>query len=144
MLVTSALVVAQVPGLAGPRRSRSTVQVKAMNKKAKKTAEESRAPAKPVVGEPAVKFAQGKDRCPAGNLENLVQQYMRQARPLVRAELIFVRKVCELDVEQFRRIHQDTESAFKEMMTKFVEAQQQGQGPRGWQGSRPSPATAGS
>ena len=28
------------------------------------------------------------------NLENLIQQYMRQGRPIVRAELIFVRKVC--------------------------------------------------
>ena len=60
------------------------------------------------------------------NLENMVQQYMRQARPLVRAELIFVRKICELDVEHFRRINQDVEAEFKEVAKKLVEAQQQG------------------
>ena len=60
------------------------------------------------------------------NLENLVQQYMRQARPLVRAELIFVRKVCSLELEQFRWIHQDIETAFKDAITKIVEGQQQG------------------
>ena len=71
----------------------------------------------------------GKARClPApANLENLVQQHMRQARPSVCAELLFVRKVCELDVAHFRRIHQDTESAFKDVMTKFVESQQRGE-----------------
>ena len=51
---------------------------------------------------------------------------MRQARPLVRAELIFVRKICELDVEHFRRINQDVEAEFKEVAKKLVEAQQQG------------------
>ena len=60
------------------------------------------------------------------NLENLVQQYMRQARPQVRAELIFVRKICELDVEHFRRINQHVEAEFKEVAKKLVEAQQLG------------------
>ena len=40
---------------------------------------------------------------------------MRQARPLVRAELILVRNICELDVEHFRRINQDVEAEFKEV-----------------------------
>ena len=51
---------------------------------------------------------------------------MRQARPLVRAELIFVRKICSLDMEHFRRINQDVEAEFKEVAKKLVEAQQQG------------------
>ena len=51
---------------------------------------------------------------------------MRQARPLVRAELIFVRKICELDVEHFRRINQDVEAEFKNMAKKLVEARQRG------------------
>ena len=61
------------------------------------------------------------------NLENMVQQYMRQARPLVRAELIFVRKICDLDMEHFQRINQDVEAEFKEVVKKVVEARQQGQ-----------------
>ena len=60
------------------------------------------------------------------NLENQVQQYLRQARPIVRAELIFVRKVCELDMELFRRVNRDAEAAFKDVAKSFVEAQQQG------------------
>ena len=89
-----------------------------MARPAKKVAEKLGVPPPPLVKARVV----GR----AANLENLVQQYMNQARPLVRAELIFVRKVCDLDVEHFRRIHQDTETAFKAVMTKFAESQQQG------------------
>ena len=124
MLVTSAIVVAQVPGFQ-PTPLTATAKVKADDKSAKKTAGKAEVPAPPVEAKPAV-FAKAMVLARPANLENLVQQYMRQARPLVRAELLFVRKVCELDVAHFRRIYQDTESAFKDAMTKFAEAQQQG------------------
>lgn len=61
----------------------------------------------------------------AGNVENLVQQNIRQGRPSVRAELIFVRKLCGLNTEQLRRINQDAEKALKDAATKFAESQQQ-------------------
>lgn len=63
-------------------------------------------------------------RARKANLDNMIQQSMRQARPLVRAELIFVREVCETSVEQLRRINQDAEVALKEMATKLAESQQ--------------------
>jgi hypothetical protein len=120
VLVTSALVVAQVPKFEPPpltTTTKSVTKVKADDKTAKTIVEKADVPPPPV--------AKAKGGLRVVNFENLVQQYLRQARPLVRAELIFVRKVCELDVEQFRRINQDTESAFKEVITKFVEGQQQ-------------------
>lgn len=123
VLVTSALVVAQVPA-PGPAVGVVTGKVQVEAKKPNDAAQKVEATAKAVPAPPVV-FGKARIVGRPANLENLVQQYMRQARPLVRAELIFVRKVCELSVEQFRRIHQDTESAFKDVITKFVEAQQQ-------------------
>lgn len=64
-----------------------------------------------------------KGRPAAVNIDNQVEQYMRQARPLVRAELMFVRKVCALDVEAFRKLYEHSELASKEAMKKFLEAQ---------------------
>jgi hypothetical protein len=140
VLVTSALVVAQVP--TGPPPAPAAA--KAAQEKVAETKEQAGAvnaqenadadrqakiaKAAALVEQRVAKqqevFAKGVVVRQA-NLENLVQQHMRQARPLVRAELIFVRKVCALDMEQFRRIHQDTEAAFKDAITKIVEAQQQ-------------------
>jgi hypothetical protein len=57
----------------------------------------------------------------AGNLDNQVEQYLRQVRPFLRAELIFVRKVCSLDTERFRKIYQDAETTCKDTMTKSVD-----------------------
>jgi hypothetical protein len=58
------------------------------------------------------------------NVENLVQRNIRQGRASVRAELIFVRKVCAVDTEQLRRINQDAERALKDAATKWAENQQ--------------------
>jgi hypothetical protein len=58
------------------------------------------------------------------NLDNFVQQNIRQGRSSVRAELIFARKVCALNVEQLRRINLDAEKALKDAATKFAENQQ--------------------
>ncbi len=119
VLVASALVMAQVPN-AGITAGTITVTKKLDDKQAKREAPR----AVIVPGRPRPDLAPEKKIAPPPvNLGNLVQQYMQQARPLVRAELIFVRKVCELDLPQFRRIHQETEVAFKDAMTKFVEAQ---------------------
>jgi hypothetical protein len=123
VLVTSAIVVAQVPGFQ-PTPLTTTVQVKVDVKNAKKTVEKAEVERAPV-GVKAGAFAKIGALARPANLDNLVQQYMRQARPLVRAELLFARKICELDVEHFRRLYQDTETAFKGVMTKFAEAQQQ-------------------
>jgi hypothetical protein len=122
--VTSALVVAQVPK-AKPDGVTIVVTKNLEKGVAKKEGQKvealpPNATAKPAVGKQARVLAR------PGNLENQVQQYMRQARPIVRAELIFARKICELDVEHFRRINQDAETAFKGAAKAFVEAQQQG------------------
>jgi len=62
---------------------------------------------------------------PAANLERMVEQNIRQGRPTVRAELIFARKVCALNIEQLRRINHDFEKALKDAATKWAENQQQ-------------------
>jgi hypothetical protein len=63
----------------------------------------------------------------AGNLDNVTQQFKQftnQAQPAVRAELIFVRRICGLDRESFRRVHQGAQAALKNVATKFAESQQ--------------------
>ena len=87
------------------------------------------------VGTPVVKKALPQVQAPqavvarrVANVENLVQQNIRQGRASVRAELMFVRKICAVDTEQLRRINQDTERALKDAATKWAENQQQ---PRG-------------
>jgi hypothetical protein len=57
----------------------------------------------------------------AGNVEAFAQQNIRQGRPAMRAEVIFVRKLFGLNTEQLRRINQDAETALKEGATKFAE-----------------------
>jgi hypothetical protein len=125
VVVTSALVFAQVPTFeptrvtTTPTTTRRPVQEVAKKEVRQVDVPPPRAAAKP-------EMAKARLLARPGNLENQVQQYMRQARPIVRAELIFVRKICDLDVEHFRQINQDAETAFKGAAKTFVEAQQQG------------------
>jgi hypothetical protein len=112
VLVTSALVVAQVPKanappLAPPKGKAGVLQT----------------PRKAVNAE-AAKKAQAAAR--AAQLENLIQQFMRQGRPSVRAELIFVRNICHLNMEQLRVINREAEASLKDAVTNLAEAQQQG------------------
>jgi hypothetical protein len=120
-LVTSALVVAQVPKGAPPAIA-TTVKTQAQanepglaGKKARVLAEGARA-----------QTAAAAKQARAAQLENMIQQFMRQGRPSVRAELIFVRNICHLNVDQLRVINREAEAALKEAVTKFAEAQQQG------------------
>ena len=79
-------------------------------------------------GTTVIRKGQGQKAVIAGraaNLEHFVQQNIRQGRSSVRAELIFVRKVCALEKEQLRRINQDAEKALKDAATKWAENQQQ-------------------
>ena len=139
-VVTSALVIAQVPKTQ-PGGVTTTVKVEAVKRDAGKEGQKVEAEPPKAVG----KAAKVIDRVlvrQANALENQVQQYMRQARPIVRAELIFVRKICELDMEHFRLINHDAEAAFKEAAKTFVQAQQQGRVRLPGQG-RPAPAVDG-
>jgi hypothetical protein len=49
--------------------------------------------------------------------ENLIARYTSLGRPLLRAELIFVRHVCSLDQEQFRRLSRDAELVLKHVVS---------------------------
>ncbi len=125
VVFTSAMAFAQVPTFE-PTRVTITVTNKLEQRDAAKEVQKVEAQPPKAVAKPAVVRVEGKMLLRPANLDNQVQQYLRQARPIVRAELIFVRKVCELDVEHFRRINRDVEAAFKEAAKTFVEAQQQG------------------
>jgi hypothetical protein len=124
VVVTSALVIAQAPG------GKSTVVEIVVTKKAERPevakGPQNVEPAPPEVKAKRAAALKGGVAVRQFNLDNHIKQYMRQARPIVRAELIFVRKMCDLDVEHFRRINQDAETAFKDAAKTFAEAQQQG------------------
>jgi hypothetical protein len=57
------------------------------------------------------------------NRAPLVQQFTNQARPLLRAELIFARNVCHLNRDELRKINQDAQKTLDEVVTKLVDAQ---------------------
>jgi hypothetical protein len=116
---TSALVVAQAPPIpqaSGPDQKPSEIKQRA------KVETKAELPVGIKRAVPAQKaIALGR----AANLEQFVQQNIRQGRPSVRAELIFVRKLCALNTEQLRRINQDADKALKDAATKFAENQLQ-------------------
>ena len=53
----------------------------------------------------------------------LIQQFTNQARPLLRAELIFARHVCHLNREELRKLNDDAQKMLDEVVTKLVDAQ---------------------
>ena len=57
------------------------------------------------------------------NREPLIQQFTIQARPMVRAELIFVRNICKLDRQKFRQINRDADQTLDEVVNIMVDAQ---------------------
>lgn len=124
VLFTSALVIAQPPVPAPPIAITKEVQTQVV--KSERTL--PGAAAKAVMAKQAAN-QNGLAAARAANLENLIQQFMYQGRPAVRAELIFVRKICRLDQEPFRRIDRDAAAALKSVATKLAEAQQQGRMP---------------
>jgi hypothetical protein len=141
VVVTSALVFAQVPAFEPTRVTTTpTTTKKPVQEVAKKEVRQVDVPSPTAAAKPAMAKARVLAR--PGNLDNQIQQYMRQARPIVRAELIFVRKICDLDVGHFRRINQDAETAFKDAAKTFAEAQQRGR-VRVAGGARTSPGVDG-
>jgi hypothetical protein len=60
----------------------------------------------------------------AGNLGPVIDQFNRQGRPCVRAELLFVRKTCQTSTEQLRTISHEAFDALKNVVTKLAEGQQ--------------------
>jgi hypothetical protein len=57
------------------------------------------------------------------NRAPLIQQFTNQARPLLRAELIFARNVCHLNREELRKVNHDAQQMLDEVVTKLVDAQ---------------------
>jgi len=87
--------------------------------------EKAAAPAK--VAAPA-KGAAMKMRMPvldvaAGNLEPMIQQFIPQGRPLIRAEIHIAMSVCEPTKDQREKINREGERILKEVATKYAEAQ---------------------
>jgi len=135
-LFTSALVLAQVPKAAAPPTGTTVEQdvAKVGTKTAKaepvppqkagaKGAAGKTVPLKMRVQAAAVQKAAVMNV--AANRDNLIQQWTTQARPLVRAELIFVRNICKLDREKFRQINRDADRVLQEVVTKMADGQLQ-------------------
>jgi len=147
-LFTSALVLAQVPEPAAPPAG-ATVEQKVEKVVTKTT---KAAPPQKAAAQGAVVKALPKVRVPpavrkqaavngvAANRNNLIQQWTTQARPLVRAELIFARNICKLDQETFRRINRDAGEVLHEVVAKMVDGQLQ---PRAMVRAAPGPVGPG-
>jgi len=115
-LFTSALVVAQVPKAAAPPAGA------AVEKKIDKAA--GRLEVLKARAEQQARL-QARGVVVAANREPLIQQFTTQGRPMVRAELIFVRNICKLDREKFRQINRDAGEVLKEVATKMADGQRQ-------------------
>ncbi len=121
VMFTSAIVLAQVPvnpRTAGP--DQKSAELKRETKIEKKAALKVEG----VVIKKVPNAFAGAAVVRAGNVEAFAQQNIRQGRPTMRAEVIFVRKLFGLNTEQLRRIYQDAETALKEAATNFAESQQ--------------------
>jgi hypothetical protein len=57
------------------------------------------------------------------NRAPLIQQFTQQARPLLRAEIIFARNVCHLNREELRKVNAAAQKMLEEVIAKLVEAQ---------------------
>jgi hypothetical protein len=57
----------------------------------------------------------------AMNVDPMIQQFTQQGRPLVRAEILFVRKVCEPNIDQLRAINREATAVLKEVVTRMAE-----------------------
>lgn len=62
---------------------------------------------------------------PAANVAALEQQFTQQVRPVLHAELLFLRSVCDLTFEQRRALSKESDQVLKDAVTPYVEAQQQ-------------------
>ncbi len=118
---TSALVIAQAPVPAPPPAAavqEAFGKAKAV-KRAVEQAKEVEAVVAPVVVQKAVvkRPAQQPNRAP------MVQQFANQARPLLRAEIMFARTACQLNQEELRRVNQDAQKMLDDVVTKLVDAQ---------------------
>ncbi|MFI5459488.1 MAG: hypothetical protein ACHRXM_29025 [Isosphaerales bacterium] len=115
-LFTCALVVAQVPKAAAPpaggvvdkKFGKPAVRLEVMKARAEQQAR-----------------LQVRAMAVAANREPLIQQFTTQGRPMVRAELIFVRNICKLDQEKFRQINRDSGEVLKDVASKMADGQLQ-------------------
>ena len=140
-LFTSALVLAQVPKPAAPPTGAAVEQKveKVETKTAKPAPQAKGRPPGPLLRPPSVGSKHGTNcrsaaMAVAANRDNIIQQFTTQGRPMVRAELIFVRHICKLDREKFRQINRDAGEVLQEVVTKMVDGQFQ---PRVFVGGRP-------
>jgi hypothetical protein len=57
------------------------------------------------------------------NRAPLVQQFTNQGRPMLRAELIFARNVCQLNREELIKLNRDAQKMLSEVVEKLVDSQ---------------------
>ncbi len=53
----------------------------------------------------------------------VINQFTQQARPLLRAELIFARNVCDLNRDELRKVNIEAQKMLDEVVAKMVDAQ---------------------
>ena len=122
-LLTSAIVLAQDPKPVLPPQH---APFKAVLKKQLDTKEIKKAEPKAKAGTMKA-FAQKKAVFVVNaNVNPMIQQWVQQGRPIVRAELMFVRHICNLNPEQLRPISRETEQTLNEVAKKMVDDQQNG------------------
>jgi hypothetical protein len=60
------------------------------------------------------------------NVNPMIQQWVQQGRPILRAELLFARHICNLNPEQLRPISRETEQTLNDIAKKMADDQQNG------------------
>jgi hypothetical protein len=127
-LWAAAVVLAQVPKVADSPGGTTAQQLvdrfgdaasKATKSSASRPAALHRAPAKSSI---KARVEMNGDRA---NRANLIQQWIHQGQPVVRAELLFVRNVCHLSQEQLRRIDRNAANVLSDVVTSMVDGQAQ-------------------
>jgi hypothetical protein len=133
--VTSVAVLAQGigPGPAAAPQEAKKVAEPAPKPAPTKAGDGSRKAARPVIAPvdvPATREVFQKaivkkaiNRVGQQNRAPLIQQFTNQARPLLRAELVFARNVCQLKRDELRKVNQDAQQMLDEMVSKLVDAQ---------------------
>ncbi len=127
-LVASAAVLAQapVPAFAPTQVAVQGVAPQAAEKGAMPKASVPAKPAQKITRIQAVNVQAGVavKAMAVGNLGPVIDQFNRQGRPCVRAELLFVRQTCQTSTEQLRTISHEAFDALKTVVTKLAEGQQ--------------------
>jgi hypothetical protein len=130
-IVTSALALAQAPTTTvPPPENTKKEQVKVGRKPALKqdvgidAGFQDAISKRPAARDPA-NTVPDRELAAARKRQNVIERYATMGRPIVRAELIFVRHICPMGQEKFRQISRDADDALQDVASQMFDSQLQ-------------------